>query len=276
MVVVAVPSAALIGHGSEYSMRDEGEALLRGARRVGLAAGDRVREAANDAAERPVLGLVVANVVVHALWRVLPPRVMVRHFTSTVEALRAGRAHTLATANFSHADALHLGGNMLGLALIGPDVVQHLNSAARFLELYLAAGVVGMGASAAWKALARRPLDATVGASAAVLGAFGSSVAARPDEDVLVLGAEMTRRELLALVLAVDLAIAAVLRNVAVLGHLGGVAAGVAYSLAIRERLDDEAAWSAGWQSMWTKEPDTPLLAVVLWRRYVRGDDSRN
>lgn len=50
---------------------------------------------------RVVLSIIAANLVVLALWKVLPTSFMVRHFASSLEAMRRGRVWTALTCNFS-------------------------------------------------------------------------------------------------------------------------------------------------------------------------------
>jgi hypothetical protein len=47
------------------------------------------------------LQLIGVNVAVFAMWKVLPTSFMLRHFASSLEAMRRGRVWTTVTANFS-------------------------------------------------------------------------------------------------------------------------------------------------------------------------------
>lgn len=87
------------------------------------------------------------------------------------------RLETLVTSCFLHGSILHLGFNLLGLWQLGPFLERTVGRA-RFLPLYLGAGITG----SAFSAIAGRYLGAqlSIGASGAVCGLIGA---------VLVLGA---------------------------------------------------------------------------------------
>lgn len=87
------------------------------------------------------------------------------------------RIETLVTSCFLHGSILHLGFNLLVLWQVGPFLERAIGPA-RFLPLYLGAGIVG----SAFSAIAGRMLGASlsIGASGAVCGLIGA---------MLVLGA---------------------------------------------------------------------------------------
>ena len=92
---------------------------------------------------------------------------------------------TAVTSCFMHAGLLHLIGNMLYLAFLGPPVEDRLGRR-RFLLLYLLTGACAMVAQAfviQWRApdLAGSPVVGASGAVAGVLGAFIDPAAFRPD-----------------------------------------------------------------------------------------------
>jgi membrane associated rhomboid family serine protease len=83
---------------------------------------------------------------------------------------------TLVTSLFVHGSILHIAFNMLFLALFGPEV-EYLCGHARFLALYLVAGVAGGLAQFASDVESHVP---TIGASGAIAGVLGAYVVAAP------------------------------------------------------------------------------------------------
>jgi membrane associated rhomboid family serine protease len=78
---------------------------------------------------------------------------------------------TIFTSIFLHANLLHIGGNMLFLAIFGPSVEDRLG-AVRFLAFYLLGGVVALAAQVGAAGSATTPVLGASGAIAAVLGAY--------------------------------------------------------------------------------------------------------
>jgi hypothetical protein len=70
-------------------------------RRIGIGLLDDIERRWQADNGRVVLQLIGANVAVFALWKILPTSVMLRHFSSSLEAMRRGRVWTTITANFS-------------------------------------------------------------------------------------------------------------------------------------------------------------------------------
>jgi membrane associated rhomboid family serine protease len=80
-----------------------------------------------------------------------------------------GAYYQLLTSMFTHVQLWHVGFNMLALFVLGPQLEQVLGRA-RFLALYLLAGLVG-SATVYWLADVNAP---TVGASGALFGLMGA------------------------------------------------------------------------------------------------------
>lgn len=76
--------------------------------------------------ERVVYGLIAANAVVFVGWHTIDESFMLRHFTNSLENLRAGRIHTLITTAFSHYSILHMGTNLIALYFFGRPINQIL------------------------------------------------------------------------------------------------------------------------------------------------------
>ena len=233
-------------------------------------AGERISDASNDSLERPVLYIIGACCAVQTGWVLLPTRWMARHFMSSWGGLvTRRRPWTLFTANFSHAGPVHFLGNMWVVWILGPSLVEALRSEVRFYELYGAAAVLGMAASAAWKGFAARRWDNTVGASGCAVAMFAAQVALEPDAERNVFGIQMTARETAALVAAVDIAVAYFMRpQVALAAHVGGALVGTSYATAIRERISWESERDQSWRGLLKKE-DAPPMYSLIWRRVI-------
>lgn len=78
---------------------------------------------------------------------------------------------TVFTAMFLHGSFLHIFGNMLFLAIFGPNVEDAM-SRPRFLAFYLAGGIVALAAQVAAAPSSTAPTLGASGAIAAVLGAY--------------------------------------------------------------------------------------------------------
>lgn len=73
------------------------------------------------------------------------------------------------TSAFTHADAMHIGFNMLALWFLGPQL-ERVYGRARFLGLYFVSALT----ASAFVMLLSNPLSSTVGASGAVFGLMGA------------------------------------------------------------------------------------------------------
>ncbi len=142
-----------------------------------------------------------------------------------------GQDWRLITGAFLHIGITHLLLNMLSLLLFGPEIEARLGWW-RYLSVYL---VSALGGAVAIQ-LFGDPGRPVAGASAAIYGLLGAL-------GVLLVAARQDLRGLLAL-LAINVAIS-FLPNVSLLGHLGGLAAGlVATTLLVlaRRRVGLQAA----------------------------------
>jgi membrane associated rhomboid family serine protease len=88
---------------------------------------------------------------------------------TTVPGVADGAYYQLLTSMFTHVQVWHIGFNMLALFLLGPQLELVLGRA-RFLALYLLAGLVG-STTVYWLAGVHSP---TVGASGALFGLMGA------------------------------------------------------------------------------------------------------
>ncbi len=145
--------------------------------------------------------------------------------------LQYGQLWRLITAGFIHANLMHIGFNMYALYVFGSQV-ERLFGAGRFLLIYLLALV---GGSATVVLLS--PLDSlTVGASGAILGLLGASIAYfwRYRERI---GGAKARLARLAQTAAINLGVG-LLPQVSLWGHFGGTLVGLLVGLALVPRYE--------------------------------------
>lgn len=140
-------------------------------------------------------GLLFANVAVfglHVLGQVLGlPSLetlsLLNHFGFIPGNLvRDGQLWTPFTYMFLHATFIHIGVNMMGLYLLGPDLEQVLGHA-RFLAFYLISGVMGALGFLVISYLLQDQNMPVVGASGAIFGLLGGIVALYPSRIYVIL-----------------------------------------------------------------------------------------
>lgn len=159
------------------------------------------------------------------------------------EVVSEGKLWTPLTYMFLHANWVHVGVNMMGLYLLGPDLERALGSKG-FLALYVAAGVAGalgfLGVSYFW-------FDTwmpVVGASGAIMGLLGAIVALYPQRVYVLIPLMIPLRASVLAVLLVTTHVFFMLTpyggRVAYDVHLFGGLAGyaVAWTLAARHRRE--------------------------------------
>lgn len=137
-------------------------------------------------------------------------------------AIANGEAWRAVTALTLHADALHVAGNAVAVAVLVPAVAQRFG-AGLGLALVLLAGVLGNVASA----LAHDPRHIAVGASTAVFGAIGILAAAR----MLAVRATGRKPWVIPVATLVLLALLGAGRGADVVAHALGLLAGGAVGL---------------------------------------------
>lgn len=129
--------------------------------------------------------------------------------------------YELLTAAFLHVNLLHIGTNMLSLAIIGPPV-EALLGRWRFGVLYL---LGALGGSAAIYAFSGNVYGTTVGASGAIFALFGAAVP-------LVRKLSLDPQWLIAVV-AFNFVVTFSVHNISKLGHIGGFVTGLLAGAAI-------------------------------------------
>ncbi len=119
-----------------------------------------------------VLSIVAVNVVVFLLERFGDNTSFIDRYAMQPDLVhRQGQYYRAVTAMFLHANFLHILFNMIALLIVGP-AVEVLLGKARFLALYLIAGLGGSVASY----LLGPHLDYGLGASGAIMGVMGAYV----------------------------------------------------------------------------------------------------
>jgi len=183
----------------------------------------------------PTIILIIANLGVYAFTSVAGGSLL---FTSQglIEILGQdnmlvmnGWYWQLFTSMFVHVDLLHLFGNMFFLLIFGIRA-EGLFSKKEFFFIYFASGLSGNLLT-----LLMPPSTLSAGASGAIFGMFSASA--------IYLGKTLGQSIMSALMYSFFLLILSAGRNVNLLAHFGGLAAGliIGYSLAKNRKL---AKWS--------------------------------
>ncbi len=128
--------------------------------------------------------------------------------------------YRLITAAFLHVSLLHIGSNMLALAIIGPPL-ERLLGAWRFAAIYLLAALGGSAAVYAWGQV-QTP---EVGASGAIFGLFAACL-------VLVRKLGLDPQWLIGIIV-LNFVLTFSIHNISKLGHIGGFVVGGLAALAI-------------------------------------------
>jgi membrane associated rhomboid family serine protease len=138
----------------------------------------------------------------------------------------------LISAAFLHYGPIHLGMNMLALWWFG-QALEHALGKARFLMLYLVAGLAGSAG-----ALLVTPLAYTVGASGAIFGILGAALVLERQGSMVFGGQAMT-------LIVINLVFTFAVGNISIGGHIGGLIGGALCMLAL-SRFRRERALALG------------------------------
>ncbi|ETV88755.1 hypothetical protein H257_00267 [Aphanomyces astaci] len=130
-----------------------------------------------------IYGLIGVNALVMCMWQkadtTAKRHFMVSNFTTSPAHIKTGHVHTLLTAAFSHADAIHFFGNMTGLFFFGREVCAILGPK-RFLGLYLGSAVAVSLAQVVSQPLYSSRNSLSLGASGAVNAVTAFSISMFP------------------------------------------------------------------------------------------------
>ena len=138
----------------------------------------------------------------------------------------------LLTSTFLHSGAPHLTLNILALMQIGP-VVERLLGNRAFAVVYLMAGIFASVTSIAW-----HPYTVSVGASGALFGIFGVWVAyLLRYRDTIPPSVRHTLQRRAAILIALNLVLGLLIKNIAMAAHVGGLFAGVGAGLLLARPL---------------------------------------
>ena len=134
-----------------------------------------------------------------------------------------GEWYRLVTAMFLHGGILHLLFNMAALWWIGSIVEQALGTL-RYVLVYFVSGLAG----SAGALLLTDPIAVTVGASGAVYGILGALLILEWLRTGSLAGPALT-------LIVLNLALTFAIPNISIGGHLGGLAGGIAATLAVAQ-----------------------------------------
>jgi rhomboid protease GluP len=150
------------------------------------------------------------------------------------------------TAMFIHSGMIHLAFNMWALASFGP-VVERIYGSARYVLLYLVAGLAGGLASVGWA-----PAVHSLGASGAIFGILGALLATWFNSDAAI--AREVLRPLRASTLiftTAGLVFGSIATGIDNANHLGGLAAGLVMGLALVRPIEPHTKRSLATMRQW-------------------------
>ncbi len=180
--------------------------------------------------------LVIANTVMFLVVSLMPG---LNYLLAFVPAAVLVRPWTIVTYMFLHANLMHLLLNMLGLFFFGPRLEARLGSR-HFLALYFTAGIFGAVLTFGLGLFAQAVLFAPmVGASGAIMGVLAAYARFWPHDRILIWGILPVSAWLMVIATALYSVWAGLTGsggNVAHFAHLGGLAAGWLYVVALDRR----------------------------------------
>lgn len=141
-------------------------------------------------------------------------------------AVAAGEWWRIFTAGFLHSGLIHLGFNMVALAMVAPPLERALGRV-RFGVLFVVSLVAG-----SFGALLASPGSLTVGASGAIYGLFGAIIVGQRAAGISLRSSGMI------VILAVNLVFTFAVPGISIGGHLGGLTGGlIAGAILFNRRL---------------------------------------
>jgi membrane associated rhomboid family serine protease len=195
--------------------------------------------------QQDVLALLLLNTLVWLAWQIQPKSLMWRHFTNSLQNLRA-RPYTLLASKFSHSSLYHMLSNMVGLTIYAP-ALQRLLGRQQFMLLYLACGVAGtLGDLLVLRILmppsAARSARSSLGASGAVYGLMAArAVLAKSSSRVKFLGTKNSPVSLIWKRILLEMV--APHEGIAVWAHASGAAFGAVAAACLKRFGSVYALW---------------------------------
>lgn len=199
-------------------------------------------------------GLIIVNLLIFAVAGALgagvlrvDPEAMIRLGTDYTPLTLGGQWWRLFSSMFLHFGILHIGFNMWALFSNG-RLAERVFGHARYLFIYLTAGVTGSVTSLLW-----HPVVNGAGASGAIFGIIGAMMAffAKRVAGVPLSIAKAQLRSM-AVYAAYALLAAARIPGIDNAAHLGGVCAGFVLGLILTQPIDVTARASNPWKAQWS------------------------
>jgi membrane associated rhomboid family serine protease len=196
---------------------------------------------------RKVNLVIIACILVSLVSRLLKPDVILEYLAFSGENLLKGRAWTLITSLFLHADILHLAGNMLFLYIFGNTIEEELG-AAKTLGAFFVGGIITFPLSLLFYDWAT-PL---IGASAAIFTLAAIVMLIKPLKLSIFLFMPQGLVAILYFVYNALAVYSGTEGNVAYIAHIIGFAIGMPFGLA--------------WSKTWLKNL---LITIALLAVYI-------
>lgn len=224
--------------------------------------------------------LIGANVIVYLLTELkggsTAADVLLRLGAMESWLIASGEYWRLFIAMFLHSGLIHLGSNLVLLLIFGHQM-ERVFRYARFIAIYILAGLSGSVASYAFN-ISVTPYSIAVGASGAVFGILGALVAFFMFNRNLLGEAERNIIIAILILAAVNLAIGFAVPGIDNFAHIGGLVGGFLLGLALAPRyrpIYDFMGWQRGLEDtnstlkrLWV----LPVALVILAAGVLTGD----
>jgi membrane associated rhomboid family serine protease len=191
------------------------------------------------------------------------PETMIRFGTDYTPLTLAGQWWRLLTSIFLHFGLMHVAFNMLALYVNG-RMAERIYGSARYLVIYLVAGVTGSLASLLW-----HPLVNGAGASGAIFGILGALLAffVKKESGVPTSVIKVQRNSAMVFI-AYNLLYGAGIQGVDNAAHLGGLIGGLIMGYILSRPLTadrNQRAWTQQWVATFAVCGSATLLTVHLF-----------
>jgi membrane associated rhomboid family serine protease len=191
------------------------------------------------------------------------PETMIRFGTDYTPLTLAGQWWRLLTSIFLHFGLMHIAFNMLALYVNG-RMAERIYGSARYLVIYLVAGVTGSLASLLW-----HPLVNGAGASGAIFGILGALLAffVKKESGVPASVIKVQRNSAMVFI-AYNLLYGAGIQGIDNAAHLGGLIGGLIMGYLLSRPLTagrNQRAWTRQWVATFAVCGSATLLTVYLF-----------